>query len=162
MTTSTADKRRAFQALHRSGCFVMPNPWDVGSAVALESLGFPALATTSAGMAWSMGKPDNKVSLEDVLDHLTALAQRVAIPLNADFENAFADGPEDVATNVARAVDTGIAGLSVEDGTGVAATPLAVMPVPLLHVVLLPLAFFTDQPVGGVVPAAPLESKFSV
>ena len=124
MTTSTADKRRAFQALHRSGCFVMPNPWDVGSAVALESLGFPALATTSAGMAWSMGKPDNKVSLEDVLDHLTALAQRVSIPLNADFENAFADSPEDVATNVARAVDTGIAGLSVEDGTGVAATPL--------------------------------------
>ena len=102
----------------------MPNPWDVGSAVALKSLGFAALATTSAGMAWSMGKPDNKVSLEEVLAHLTALAERVDIPLNADFENAFADTPEGVAANVSRAVVTGIAGLSVEDSTGDAAAPL--------------------------------------
>lgn len=124
MPQTTAEKRRAFRALHRSGCFVIPNPWDVGSAVALQSLGFTALATTSAGMAWSMGKPDNKVALEEVLAHLTALAGRVDIPLNADFENAFADSPDEVAANVSRAVATGIAGLSVEDSTGDVSDPL--------------------------------------
>src|SRR6202034_3397708 len=109
---SVADKRRDFHRLHHSGCFVMPNPWDVGSALALQSLGFKALATTSAGMAWSMGKPDNKVELEEVLAHLELLAGRLDVPLNADFENGFADAPDGVAANVARAVDTGVAGLS--------------------------------------------------
>lgn len=124
MTQTTADKRRAFRALHEAGCFVMPNPWDVGSALALQSLGFPALASTSAGMAWSMGEADGKVTLEEVLAHLSALAGRLDAPLNADFENGFADAAEGVATNVARAVGTGIAGLSVEDSTGNAAAPL--------------------------------------
>jgi 2-methylisocitrate lyase-like PEP mutase family enzyme len=124
LTQTTADKRRAFRALHEAGCFVMPNPWDVGSALALQSLGFPALASTSAGMAWSAGRADGKVTLEDVLAHLTALAGQLDAPLNADFENGFADAPEGVATNVARAVGTGIAGLSVEDSTGDMGTPL--------------------------------------
>jgi 2-methylisocitrate lyase-like PEP mutase family enzyme len=124
MTKTAADKRRAFRALHETGCFVMPNPWDVGSALALQDLGFPALASTSAGMAWAMGKADGQVALEDALDHLGALASRLDAPLNADFENGFADAPEDVASNVARAAATGIAGLSVEDSTGDAGRPL--------------------------------------
>ena len=124
MTQTTADKRRAFRALHEAGCFVIPNPWDVGSALALQNLGFQALATTSAGMAWSMGEADGKVGLEDVLAHLTALAGRLDVPLNADFENGFADAPEGVAANVVRAVGTGVAGMSVEDSTGDAAAPL--------------------------------------
>lgn len=125
MTRTIAEKRAAFRALHVSGCFVMPNPWDVGSALALQDLGFKALASTSAGMAWSLGLPDNRVSLEDVLAHLTALNDRLDVPLNADFENAFADGPEAVAVNVAKAVRTGVAGLSVEDSrNGGAGEPL--------------------------------------
>jgi 2-methylisocitrate lyase-like PEP mutase family enzyme len=124
MTQTTADKRRAFRALHETGCFVIPNPWDVGSALALQSLGFKAAATTSAGMAWAMGEADGKVGLDDVLAHLTGLAGRLDIPLNADFENGFADAPDGVAANVARAVGTGVAGLSVEDSTGDAAAPL--------------------------------------
>jgi 2-methylisocitrate lyase-like PEP mutase family enzyme len=124
MTRTTADKRRAFRALHEAGCFVMPNPWDLGSALALQGLGFPALASTSAGMAWSMGEADGRVGLDDVLAHLTTLAGRLDTPLNADFENGFADGPEALASNVVRAVGTGIAGLSVEDSTGEAARPL--------------------------------------
>ncbi len=124
MRRSPADKRQAFRALHERGCFVMPNPWDVGSAIALQSLGFPALATTSAGMAWSMGRPDNGVDLEEALAHLRRIADAVDIPVNADFENAFAHSADGVAAHVARAVDTGIAGLSVEDGTGDAAAPL--------------------------------------
>jgi 2-methylisocitrate lyase-like PEP mutase family enzyme len=121
---TTKEKRQAFQELHRAGCFVIPYPWDVGSALALQSLGFPALATTSAGMAWSMGRPDGGVSLEDVLAHLSQLASRLDAPLNADFENGFADAPDGVAANVARAVETGIAGLSVEDSTGDPDSPL--------------------------------------
>ena len=121
---TTAEKRARFRALHEAGCFVLPNPWDVGSALALEQLGFAALASTSAGMAWSMGKADNQVTLEDVLDHLTTLAARTTVPLNADFENAFAREPEGVARNVTLAVATGVAGLSVEDSTGDEANPL--------------------------------------
>jgi 2-methylisocitrate lyase-like PEP mutase family enzyme len=124
MTVTTAEKRRAFRELHRSGCFVLPNPWDVGSAIALQSLGFKAIASTSAGMAWSMGHADNHVTLEAVLDHLADLAQRTDIPLNADFENGFADEAQGVAAHVARAVGTGVAGLSVEDSTGRAEAPL--------------------------------------
>jgi 2-methylisocitrate lyase-like PEP mutase family enzyme len=124
MNPTTAEKRAAFRALHASGCFVMPNPWDIGSAVALRSLGFPALASTSAGMAWATGRPDGKVGLEDALAHLRALAACVDIPINADFENGFAHTPEGVAANVARAADTGVAGLSVEDATGDPDSPL--------------------------------------
>jgi 2-methylisocitrate lyase-like PEP mutase family enzyme len=124
MTMTAADKRSTFRHLHEAGCFVMPNPWDAGSAILLESLGFKALASTSAGFAWSLGRPDYAVSLEEVLDHLTALAGAVDLPVNADFENAFAHAPEDVAANVARAVETGIAGLSVEDSRRDARAPL--------------------------------------
>lgn len=121
---SVADKRAAFRQLHDSGCFVIPNPWDAGSAVLLQSLGFKALASTSAGMAWSMAKPDNKVEREDVLAHLRALTAVTDIPLNADFENGFADDPDGVAANVAKAIETGIAGLSIEDSTGNREAPL--------------------------------------
>jgi 2-methylisocitrate lyase-like PEP mutase family enzyme len=118
MNLSTSEKRAAFRRLHEEGCFVLPNPWDVGSAVILQHLGFKALATTSAGMAWAMGRPDGAVGLDEVLLHLTALAHATDLPLNADFENGFADSPDGVAANVALAVDTGISGLSVEDYTG--------------------------------------------
>lgn len=121
---SLAEKRAAFRQLHESGCFVIPNPWDAGSAVLLQSLGFKALASTSAGMAWSMAKPDNKVERDDVLAHLRLLTAATDIPLNADFENGFADDPDGVATNVAKAVETGIAGLSIEDSTGNKEAPL--------------------------------------
>ena len=124
MPADATTKRIQFRALHASGCFVIPNPWDVGSAIALESLGFPALATTSAGMAWSMGRADGGVRRDEVLAHLAALASRTDVPLNADFENAFAHDPAGVAANVALAVATGVAGLSVEDSTGDAAEPL--------------------------------------
>ncbi len=102
----------------------MPNPWDVGSARLLAQLGFPALATTSAGLAWSLGRPDNGSSLEETLAHLRTLAQAVDVPLNADFTNGFAAAPEGVAENVRRAAVTGVAGLSIEDSSGDAAEPL--------------------------------------
>lgn len=121
---TVADRRRAFRELHASGCFVMPNPWDVGSAQALAHLGFAALATTSAGFAWSIGRRDNHITLDDALGHLRLIARSVELPLNADFEDGFAKRPEDVAANVSRAVDTGVAGLSIEDSTGDAASPL--------------------------------------
>lgn len=121
---SLAEKRAAFRQLHESGCFVIPNPWDAGSAVLLQSLGFKALASTSAGMAWSMAKPDNKAERDDVLAHLRLLTAATDIPVNADFENGFADDPDGVAANVAKAVETGIAGLSIEDSTGNKDAPL--------------------------------------
>src|ERR1700759_486903 len=124
MSITTADKRATFRKLHETGCFVLPNPWDVGSAKALAHLGFKAIASTSAGFAWSIGKADNRVTLEDVLAHLTALCGAVDLPVNADFEGGFAHKPEKVAANVARAVKTGVAGLSIEDSTGDAAKPL--------------------------------------
>jgi 2-methylisocitrate lyase-like PEP mutase family enzyme len=116
--TSTADKRRAFRALHESGCFVIPNPWDVGSALYLQSLGFKALASTSSGFAWSQGRPDNGVPRDRVLEHLAALAAATEVPLNADFENGFAADAAGVAENVRMAVETGIAGISIEDSIG--------------------------------------------
>jgi 2-methylisocitrate lyase-like PEP mutase family enzyme len=122
--TTPADKRAVFRKLHETGCFVIPNPWDVGSARALQHLGFKAIASTSAGFAWSIGKADNRVTLEDVLGHLTALCEAVDLPVNADFEGGFAHEPAKVAANVARAVKTGVAGLSIEDSTGDAAKPL--------------------------------------
>ena len=118
MSTTVAEKRREFRRLHESGCFVLPNPWDVGSAALLAHLGFKALATTSAGMAWSLARPDGGVALSEVLVHLSTLAHATALPLNADFENGFADDPTGVAANVTLAVDTGISGLSVEDYSG--------------------------------------------
>jgi methylisocitrate lyase len=118
------DRIAEFHRLHSSGCFVMPNPWDAGSARALEQLGFPALATTSSGMAWSLGRTDTQVPLGQVLDHLRLVAGAVSVPVNADFEGGYAVDPEGVAANVARAVDTGIAGLSIEDSTGDPAHPL--------------------------------------
>lgn len=122
--SSTADKRRRFHELHRSGCFVIPNPWDVGSARYLEALGFKALATTSSGFAWTQGRPDNGLSREAVLGHLQAMAAATDVPINADFEGGFAHEPTGVAESVRLAVETGVAGLSIEDSTGDAANPL--------------------------------------
>jgi len=121
---STTDRVREFRRLHESGCFVIPNPWDVGSAHLLAQLGFRALATTSAGFAWSQGRPDNGVTLEAALDYLRAVAAGVGVPVNADFEGGFAVEPEAVARNVTAATATGIAGLSIEDSTGNSAEPL--------------------------------------
>jgi len=115
---------RQFHRLHQAGCFVIPNPWDVGSARLLEQLGFKALATTSSGFAWSLGRQDNHVTLEESLTHLRAISGNVNIPVNADFEGGFAVEPEDVAGNVARAAVTGVSGLSIEDSTGRADDPL--------------------------------------
>ncbi|MEA2940360.1 MAG: hypothetical protein QOD09_889 [Bradyrhizobium sp.] len=124
MPASTKDKRAAFRKLHETGCFVLPNPWDVGSARALAQLGFKAVASTSAGYAWSIGRSDNRVTVEDVCEHLAALCKAVDLPVNADFEGGFAHEPEKVALNVARGVATGVAGLSIEDSTGDKANPL--------------------------------------
>src|SRR3954466_1861750 len=124
MPVTTADKRVTFRKLHESGCFILPNPYDVGSAKALQHLGFKALASTSAGFAWTIAKSDNGVTVDDVCDHLTAISAAVDIPVNADFEDGFAHEPDKVGVNVARAVKTGVAGLSIEDFTGDAAKPL--------------------------------------
>jgi len=124
MKPSVTPQISTFRRLHETGCFVLPNPWDRGSARLLASLGFRALATTSAGFAWSTGRPDNQVPLEEMLAHLAAVAGAVELPVNADFEGGFATAPGAVAANVARAVETGIAGLSIEDSTGDARQPL--------------------------------------
>jgi 2-methylisocitrate lyase-like PEP mutase family enzyme len=121
---TTADKRAAFKKLHESGCFIIPNPFDVGSAKALQHLGFKALASTSAGFAWTIGKADNRVTVDDVCNHLAAISAAVDIPVNADFEDGFAHEPDKVGINVARAVKAGVSGLSIEDYTGDAAKPL--------------------------------------
>ena len=124
MTTSLADRRRRFRELHQSGCFVIPNPWDVGSARLLEQLGFQALATTSSGFAWSLGRQDNSVTLDEALAHIRSIAGGVKVPVNADFEGGFADDPEGVAESVRLCVGTGVAGLSIEDSTGNKDKPL--------------------------------------
>ncbi len=124
MPVTTQDKRATFRKMHVSGCFPIPNPYDVGSARALQYIGFKALASTSAGFAWSIGKADNRVTLDEVCNHLTALCAAVDLPVNADFEGGFAHEADKVAANVARAVKTGVAGLSIEDSTGDAAKPL--------------------------------------
>lgn len=116
--------RAAFRTLHQSGCFVIPNPWDVGSARYLERLGFRALATTSSGFAWSRGRADNAVSIEDALRHFEEIAAAVSIPVNGDFEGGFAIEPAQVAANVRRAIATGISGVSIEDSTGRGDDPL--------------------------------------
>jgi 2-methylisocitrate lyase-like PEP mutase family enzyme len=121
---SVADKRRLFHQLHQSGCFVIPNPWDVGSALFLQSLGFKALATTSSGFAWSRGYPDNGISREMALAHLQEMVAATDLPINADFESGFASDATGVAESVRLAIETGVAGLSIEDSTGVTARPL--------------------------------------
>ena len=124
MAVSIADRRAAFRRLHESGCFVIPNPWDAGSAVWLQQAGFKALASTSSGYAWTLALADNGVGLEGMLAHLKALVAATEIPVNADFENAYADEPQGVAANVLRAAEAGVAGLSVEDLTGRSEKPL--------------------------------------
>jgi 2-methylisocitrate lyase-like PEP mutase family enzyme len=119
-----ADKRRTFRSLHAAGCFVLPNPWDVGSARYLQSLGFKALATTSAGAAYAVALPDGGVPRDAMLAHIAALVAATDVPVNADFGAGFADTPEDVARNVRLCVETGVAGLSIEDATGDPARPL--------------------------------------
>jgi len=126
--SSAADKRIAFRKLHEAGCFVIPNPWDVGSARYLVHLGFKALASTSAGLAFSRGVADNAVGRDAVLAHLSELATAVDVPVNADFENGFAHDPEGVAQSVRLCAQTGVAGLSIEDSTGDAAAPLYDLP----------------------------------
>src|SRR4051812_9667800 len=121
---TTVEKRKAFRTLHASGCFALPNPWDVGSACYLQHLGFKSIATSSAGFAFSRGLPDNAVSLDAMLGHIREVVAATDIPVNADFENGFADDPEEVGRNVTRCLETGVAGLSVEDSTGDGQNPL--------------------------------------
>ena len=123
-SSSIADKRRAFQQLHKQGCFAIPNPWDVGSARYLQSLGFKALATTSSGCAWSHGQPDASLSRDMVLAHLHEMVAATDLPLNADFENGFGVDAAGVGESVRLALEAGVAGLSIEDATGDAAEPL--------------------------------------
>jgi 2-methylisocitrate lyase-like PEP mutase family enzyme len=122
--SSQGEKVDTFHRLHAEGCFVIPNPWDVGTAVALEQMGFKALATTSAGFAWTLARPDNGVRRDETLEHLRQIAEAVGVPVNADFEHGFSDDPDGVAVNVKLAAATGIAGLSIEDSTGEAHEPL--------------------------------------
>lgn len=127
MTTarpSVADKRRSFRQLHAAGCFAIPNPWDVGSARFLQSLGFKALATTSSGFAWSQGRPDVPDKREVVLAHLQAMVEATDLPINADFENGYAPDAAGVAQSVRLAIEAGVAGLSIEDSTGHVSSPL--------------------------------------
>ncbi|MBV8482011.1 MAG: isocitrate lyase/phosphoenolpyruvate mutase family protein [Verrucomicrobia bacterium] len=118
MATDLSAKRASFRALHREGCFVLPNPWDLGGIRRLEKAGFKALASTSAGAAWTMGRNDGELSRDEVLEHLRFLCAATDLPVNADFEAGFADEPEEVAANVTLALDAGVAGLSIEDRTG--------------------------------------------
>ena len=118
------DLRAHFHQLHESGCFVIPNPWDIGSARVLAQMGFQALATTSSGFAWSQGQRDNHVTLFDAVHHFRTIAESVDVPVNADFEAAFALDPSEVGINVARAITTGIAGISIEDSVADPSHPL--------------------------------------
>ncbi|HEX2894395.1 MAG TPA: isocitrate lyase/phosphoenolpyruvate mutase family protein [Marmoricola sp.] len=124
MPRSTGEKRAVFRDLHATGCFVLPNAWDTGSARHLAGLGFRAVASTSSGFAWSRGRADGAMALDEVLDHLRELVGATDLPVNADFEDGYADTPGQVADHVRLAVDTGIAGLSIEDSTGDPDAPL--------------------------------------
>src|SRR5450756_1600612 len=148
MPITTADKRATFRKMHETGCFALPNPWDIGSAKALQHMGFKALASTSAGFAWSIGKADNHVTLDEVCEHLAALCGAVDLPVNADFEGGFAHQPDQVAINVARAVKTGVAGLSIEDSTGDKANPLYERALAIDRIKAARAAIDTDH--GGV------------
>lgn len=125
---SVADKRATFRKLHESGCFVIPNPFDVGSARYLQGLGFKALASTSSGFAWSVAHADNAVGVDQVLAHLKEIVAATDVPVNADFEGGYADEPAGVAANVTRCCATGVAGLSIEDSTGNNDKPLYDIP----------------------------------
>jgi 2-methylisocitrate lyase-like PEP mutase family enzyme len=114
----------AFRALHAEGCFVLPNPWDAGSARYLEHAGFLAVATTSSGMAWSRARPDGGVAVDDVLEHVASIVAAVSIPVNVDFEHGYADDVATMAEHVRRCAGTGVGGLSIEDSTGDAGDPL--------------------------------------
>jgi 2-methylisocitrate lyase-like PEP mutase family enzyme len=124
--TSASERRDAFRRLHEQGCFVIPNPWDAGSARYLQLLGFPALATTSSGAAFSLGMPDEDAAVpcETMLEHVRSIVAAVSVPVNADFKSCYAREPEGVAANVKRCIETGVAGLSIEDATEVAEAPL--------------------------------------
>ena len=122
--SAIAARRRAFRELHAAGCFVIPNPWDAGSARYLATLGFRALATTSSGFAWSRAQADGAMSRDAVLAHLREMVAATDLPVNADFESGYGATPADVAQSVRLAVDTGVAGLSIEDSTGDAAHPI--------------------------------------
>ena len=126
MTSNQSSAIATFRHLHESGCFVLPNPWDRGTARYLSHIGFKALATTSAGFAFSRGLPDSVTALpvDDVLDHVRDICESTSLPVNADFQNGYADEPENVAANVARCIECGVAGLSIEDATGRRESPL--------------------------------------
>lgn len=119
MSDPYAQRRAVFRALHEEGCFTLPNPWDVGSAKRLEGLGFKALASTSAGMAWALGKSDGAVTRDEVIAHLKVLCAATDLPVNADFENGFGETPDEVAESVTLAIEAGVAGLSIEDWSGI-------------------------------------------
>jgi 2-methylisocitrate lyase-like PEP mutase family enzyme len=123
-SSSIAERRARFRQLHESGCFLIPNPWDVGSARYLQSLGFHALATTSSGAAFAHGRPDGGMTLPEVLEHVRTLVEACDVPINADFEDGHAANEDELSRNVERCVRTGVAGLSIEDSTGDAARPL--------------------------------------
>ena len=122
--STIAERRRAFRQLHESGCFVIPNPWDVGSARYLASLGFKALATTSAGAAWAMGFADSQTPAPKMIAHIREIVEATDLPVNADFEGGYVDSPEELQRAVRECVDTGVAGLSIEDFTGDRAEPI--------------------------------------
>lgn len=124
MRSTQASLVTIFRALHESGCFVLPNPWDIGTAIYLERLGFKALATTSAGFAFSRSKPDGGIPRDEMLAHIREIVNATALPINADFHAGYADEPEDVGANVRLCVETGVAGLSIEDSTGRSDRPL--------------------------------------
>jgi len=125
MTRPTvSDKRAAFREMHHAGCFLLPNPWDAGSARLLERLGYRALATTSAGYAWSQGQADGQLSRDDTLAHMRYMAAMSDLPINADFESGFGATPEAVFDSVSLALETGVAGLSIEDSSGDPAQPV--------------------------------------
>ncbi|MBV9051872.1 MAG: isocitrate lyase/phosphoenolpyruvate mutase family protein [Hyphomicrobiales bacterium] len=121
---ANADKIAELRRLHESDCFVIPNPWDIGSARWLKGLGFKALATTSSGAAWSLGFPDNGLHVDQALAHIRMIVEATELPVNADFEGGFAHDPEGVAHNVTRCLETGVAAVSIEDSTGDKAKPL--------------------------------------
>jgi 2-methylisocitrate lyase-like PEP mutase family enzyme len=124
MTETTRNHSAGFFELHKAGCFILPNPWDKGTALYLRHLGFKALATTSAGFAFSRGRPDGRVPRDEMLAHIREVVEATPLPVNADFLNGFADEPEEVANNVTRCIATGVAGLSIEDSTGREDAPL--------------------------------------